>query len=392
MESEFGRSRAKVFLSTPASARRMTDPSASPLAELESAGRRSKSDRATTAALDAIRAKVPLMEVVRTAARAFATHYDGASGVAPRSLVALSSAANLIPIMQPRFQPLPILQAVSFVAAAKKADAPARPAAVVSGEITHLGRSFLFGARDGNRPEAESIFLGMLAEGKERKMAGDMLFRAAMEDMGEGGRKLMVAVKSWQLAHSLGFKEARLLLRPAVEYLVRGPRDRSSFETILGLLGKEWVDLDALSSGGRALDDAGRSRVTAIASAPSDSACIGQSLSILQDGYAASSIAEGLVVAAARRVLGAKGYDTEAIKRLLFAHASRFVLMFSRTSERLYALFQSALRVRSPEPSAIADVARAPAQRNLDQLANYACRDSPRVNEGFNLLLSDAYS
>src|SRR5438552_6930751 len=164
MESEFGRSRAKVFLSTSASARRMTDPSASPLAELESAVRRSKSDRATAAALDAIRAKVPLMEVVRTAARAFATHYDGASGVAPRSLVALSSAANLIPIMQPRFQPLPILQAVSFVAAAKKADAPARPA-VVSGEITHLGRSFLFGGRDGNRPGGESIFIGRLAEG-----------------------------------------------------------------------------------------------------------------------------------------------------------------------------------------------------------------------------------
>src|SRR5439155_68239 len=166
------------------------------------------------------------MEVVRTAARAFATHYDGATGVAPRSLVALSSAANLMPVMQPRFQPLPILQAVSFVAAAKKSGAPARPAVVVSGEITHLGRSFLFGVRDGNRPEAESIFLGMLAEGKERKMAGDMLFRAAMEDMGEGGRKLMVAVKSWQLAHSLGFKEARLLLRPAVQYLVSGPRER----------------------------------------------------------------------------------------------------------------------------------------------------------------------
>ena len=147
---------------------------------------------------------------------AFVTHYDGASGVAPRSLVALSSAANLIRVMQPRFQPLPILQAVSFVAAAKKADAPARAAAVVSGEITHLGRSFLFGVRDGNRPEAESIFLGMLAEGKERKMAGDMLFRAAIEDMGEGGRKLMIAVKSWQLARALGFKEARVWLRPEI--------------------------------------------------------------------------------------------------------------------------------------------------------------------------------
>src|SRR5206468_11925963 len=109
MESEFGRSRAKVFLSTSASARRMTDPSASPLAELEFAIQRSKSDRATAAALDAIRAKVPLMEVVRTSARAFVTRYDGASGVAPGPLVALASAADLVRVIQPRFQPRPTL-------------------------------------------------------------------------------------------------------------------------------------------------------------------------------------------------------------------------------------------------------------------------------------------
>src|SRR5438552_16036639 len=126
MESESTRLRPKVFLSTPASARRMTDSSASPLAELESAIQRSKSDRAAAAALDAIRAKVPLMEVVGTAARAFATRYDGASGLAPRSLVALSSAANLIPVMQPRFRPLPLLPAGSFVAAPKQSGAPKR--------------------------------------------------------------------------------------------------------------------------------------------------------------------------------------------------------------------------------------------------------------------------
>ena len=424
MESGFGRSCAKVFLRTPASARRMTDPSASPLAELESAIQRSKSDRAAAAALDAIRAKVPLMEVVRTAARAFATHYDGATGVAPRSLVALSSAANLIPVMQPRFQPLPILQAVSFVAAAKKADAPARPAVVVSGEITHLGRSFLFGVRDGNRPEAESIFLGMLAEGKERKMAGDMLFRAAIEDMGEGGRKLMVAVKSWQLAHSLGFKEARLLLRPAVQYLVSGPRDRTAFEAILAALGKEWVDLEALASGGRPLDQEGRTKVRDIATAPNPSSCVAATLALLRDGYAAVSIAERLAVEAAKRVVAAKGYDLESARAFMFTHAARFVLRFSRTGERLYALFQAALRVRSPEPSNFAtSTSNAPGEgeelchlagefdarrpleagartraylsggyspsRLLDVLANYACRDSAVSNDGISLIFAD---
>src|SRR5439155_13795 len=206
MESESTRLRPKVFLSTPASARRMTDPSASPLAELESAIQRSKSDRATAAALDAIRAKVPLMEVVRTSARAFVTHYDGASGVAPRSLVALSSAANLI------------------------------------------------------------------------------------------------AVKSWQLAYSLGFKEARLLLRPAVQYMVSGPRDRTAFEAILAALGKEWVDLEALASGGRPLDQEGRTKVRDIAAARDPSSCIAATRALLRDGYAAVSIAEGLAVEAAKRV------------------------------------------------------------------------------------------
>src|SRR5438309_6216672 len=424
MESESTRLRPKVFLSTPASARRMTDPSASPLAELESAVQRSKSDRATAAALDAIRAKVPLLEVVRTAARAFASRYDGASAVAPRSLVALSSAANLIPVMLPRFQPLPILLAVALAAASKKADVPASPAAVVSGEITHLGRSFLFGVRDGNRPEAESIFLGMLAEGKERKMAGDMLFRAAIEDMGEAGRKLMVAVKSWQLAHSLGFKEARLLLRPAVQYLVSGPRDRTAFAAILAALGKEWVDLEALASGGRPLDPEGRTKVRDIAAARDPSSCIAATLALLRDGYAAVSIAEGLAVEAAKRVVSAKGYDMDSARALMFTHAAGFVLRFSRTSERLYALFQAALRVRSPEPSSLeASTSDAPGEgeelchlagefdarkpmeagartraylssgyslsRLLDVLANYACRDSAVANGGINLILAD---
>src|SRR3989454_10811538 len=118
---------------------------------------------------------------------------------------------------------------------------------MVSGEVTHLGRSFLFAVRAGDVAEAESIFLGMVDEGWERKMAGDMLFRAAREDLGGGGRKLFLSVKSWHLARTLGFKGARTILRPAVDYLVKGPRNRTAYETILAVLGKEWVDLEALS-------------------------------------------------------------------------------------------------------------------------------------------------
>src|SRR5207237_1381672 len=162
------------------------------------------------AAIEALRAQASPIEVVRFAGRGFASSYDGASGVAPRGLVALSSAANLLPFLQAQFHPLPILQAVAFVASEKKAKAPPKPPLAVSGEISHLGRSFLFAARAGERREAESVFLGMLPEGRQRKTAGAIVVRTAIEDMGEGGRKLMIAVKSWQLARAVGFKEARV--------------------------------------------------------------------------------------------------------------------------------------------------------------------------------------
>src|SRR3989442_5305228 len=151
--------------------------------------------------------------------------------------------------------------------------AAANPPLIVSGEVTHLGRSFLFAVRAGDVAEAESIFLGMVDEGWERKMAGDMLFRAALEDMGEGGRKLFLAVKSWQLARSLGFKGARAILRPAVNYLVKGPRDPTAYETILAVLGKERIDLKALSSAGRPLYQPPRKRLYLIPSAPTAAAC-----------------------------------------------------------------------------------------------------------------------
>src|SRR5881409_1261384 len=149
------------------------------LTEVETAVGASRSD-AVDAAVKAFRAKSPPLEVIRAAARAVATHYDRMSGVAPRSLAILGAAANLTSVMEPRFGALPALQAVAYAAAEKKAPTPAKPPRVVSGEVTHLGRSFLFAVRAGDVGEAESIFLGMVDEGWERKMAGDMLFRAAL--------------------------------------------------------------------------------------------------------------------------------------------------------------------------------------------------------------------
>ena len=114
----------------------------------------------------------------------------------------------------------------------------------------------------------------------------------------------------------------------------------------------------------------------------------------------------------------------ETARGVMFAHAARFVLTFSRTGERLYALFQAALRVRSPRTAAIESTvpeaagegeelchlagafdARRPEEavgrvrsylhrgysssRLLDVLANYACRDSAVANGGINLILAD---
>src|SRR5437667_5986856 len=152
------------------------------LTEVETAVGASRPD-AVDAAVKAFRAKAPPLELARAAARGVAAHYDPASGVAPRSLAILGAASNLTSVMEPRFQVLPVLQAIAYAASERKPAVPAKPPLVVSGEVTHLGRSFLFAVRAGDVAEAESIFLGMVDEDWERKMAGDMLFRAALEDM-----------------------------------------------------------------------------------------------------------------------------------------------------------------------------------------------------------------
>ena len=148
-------------------------------------------------------------------------------------------------------------------------------------------------------------------------------------------------------------------------------------------------------------------------------------LDLLRDGYAAASLAEGVGVEASKRMLGGAGYNPELVHGLLFARAARFVLEFSRSGERLYALFEAALRVRSPgtyvAPVAGARIAneadglhriaedldsrrpmeaaedvraylsgghRAPALISL--LARHATLDSAVANQGHNLLLADA--
>lgn len=325
-------------------------PPAHPLAELELALASPRPDRAAEAGLRAIRGGVAPLEVVRTAAHAVARRYDPASGMVPHGLSALAAAACLHASMDPRDLPVAVLQAVALAASERKRPDPQPPALLVSGEVTHLGRSALLAARAGAAAEAEPLFLAIVENGWERRMAGDVLFRAALEDCGEGGHKLLVAVQAWQLARLLGFRDARTLVRPAVQYLLHGERDPRLFQTTLAFLGRTGVDLDVAASGARPLDDDGRTRLATFLAAATDDGCLAGLLGLLQDGYAATSVAEGVGLEAAKRLLAAEGYHVELVHGLLFARAARFALEFSRTSDRLFALFEASLRVRSPVP------------------------------------------
>lgn len=400
-------------------------PQPSALAELELALASSRADRAAEAALLAVRTAVDPLEILRTAALVAASRYDAASGLAPHAVCTLASVAGLRGRTEPRHYPLAVLQAVVLVAAEKKLPVPQRPPAVVSGEVTHLGRSALLAFRAGAMPDAESIFLGILDEGWERRMAGEVLFRASLEDLGEGGHKLLAAVAAWQLARALGFRAARTILRPAVQYLVRGEPARRAHTAMMAVLGKEWADLDSLASGGRPLDEPARGRMATALATPTDEACAASILELLRDGYAASSLAEGIGIEASKRLLAGEGYHPELAHALLCAHSARFVLEFSRSSERVYAVFVAALRVRSPAPhlpsvavpeasdedgalkQVVEDLAsRRPreaaahvrvylarghaATRLLPAIVYRASLDSSLANQGHNLQLADA--
>src|SRR5205814_146115 len=115
---------------------------------------------------------------------------------------------------------------------------------------------------------------------------------------------------------------------------------------------------------------------------PDPSSCIAGTLALLREGYAAVSVAEGLAAQAASKVVAAKGYDLETARGVMFAHAARFVLTFSRTGERLYALFQAALRVRSPPAAAIESLA-SKAPEHPEALAKMIAA-SPKDQAAFN--------
>ncbi len=403
-------------------------PGASPhaiLAELASAVAESRPERAVALAAEALNARVSHGDIAHACAVGGAPRYNVVQARAPHGLTALAAAANAAPFLAPGDAALAMLQSVFLIASVTKLPEPAPSPHVMAGEVTHLARSALFAARAGDLDEAEALFLGITEDGWERRMAGDALFRAALEDLGESGHKLTVAVTDWELCRLAGFRDARTILRPAVQYLVKGPRDPGPFQSMMAVLGRGWVDLDALAAGRRPLDEAGRGALSIAVAAPSDQACVEGVLALLRQGLEPASVVHGLVVEAARRALATEGYDLGAIHALEYAHAARTVVTFSQTSERVYAVFQAALRIRSaaphlpsvsvPEPADEAaglrqvagDLeARRPREvaariraylsrgfsgpRLLALLGRSACVDSSVANQGHNLTLLEA--
>ncbi len=320
------------------------------LTELASAITSSRADLAAEAALRALQAGAAPEEVLGAAARPAASLYDPTTRSALHGLCALSSAARIISHADRPVASLAILQAIHLAASERKLATPAPGPTVVAGEISHLAKSFLISARSGNLAESESLFLGLVEEGKDRRQLGDGLFRAALEDVGDGGHKLIASVRTWQLAQSMRFRGARTILRPAVQYVAVGERDLVPFEAILASLSRAWADMVELGSGVRPIDEPGRAELATVIAAPTPEACIEGMLGLLGDRYAPAALADGIAVEAAKRGLGTEGYSLDAAHAIFYADAARFVLGFTRTSDRLYALFQAALRVRSPAP------------------------------------------
>lgn len=395
------------------------------LSEIYRAVGESRADAAVAAAIASFMAGATVPEVVHRAALGAAFRYEGVVGHGLHGLLALADVAGALPFLDEPSQRLAALQAVRLAASAPKSAGPVPPYRVLSGEVSHLATSSLLALRGADSAEAESVFLGIVTEGRERRMAGEILFRAALEDRGDEGHKLLTAVGLWQLADAAGFRDGRSILRPAVQLLVKAPRDPRPHAVMMAVLGREWVDLSALSAATKRLDDAGRGKLATGAAAPGDEACVLAVLALLHEGYAPDAVATGIVAEAARRALASEGYGLDALHALLYACAARRVVGYTRSPERVYAVFQAALRVRSPAPhiplSAASDPAdeadglrrvavaldghkpreasaavRAylgkgfPAVALVRVLGSHAIVDSTLANEGHNLAVLDA--
>ena len=383
-------------------------------------------DGAMRAGLAAVEAKVAPVEIARPAALAYGESVDTAKREPLRGLLALSAAVRLSRTLGTRLKALPVLRALTLAAGdAKVRPSERRRPRRVSGEISHLTRSFEYAVRTGAFEDAVSIFSGLLVEGKERVMAGDILFRVAAEDGVGGGHKLVYAVKAWQLASALGWRGGDVVMGPVVARVATGIQDDSAYRTIMGAWGREKVDVAAVGGNAGPAEGPDREAIVAAlrASTPEESAKA--VVLALKRGVAPDALASLVVREGAFRVASAAKYDPGAIGSLVFSDAARGVLRFSKTESRVLPVLQSCLLLRAqpaargalrerPQANveaALRDLAAcveaskdldaaelaqsilakgAPAVPVVETLVRELCKDGPGGNLGPNLVLADA--
>ena len=370
-------------IATPAAAKWATD--------LADAIRSEDPDDALHAGLSAVDAKVAAIEIARTAALAYGESVDVAKGSPLRGLVGLASGVRLARHLAPALQPLPVLRGLALAAMdAKLPHSERRKRIKVSGEISHLTRSFEYAVRTGAFADAVSIFSGLLTEGKERVMAGDILFRVAAEDMVNGGQKLVYSVKAWQLASALGWRAGDVVTGPMIARVATGIQDPAAYKTLMAVWRREKVDIAAIGGNAGAAEGAERDAILTALRSGSPEECAKDVILALKRGVALDAVAQVAVREAALRVSAAGTYDVGAIGGLVYADAARWVLRFSKTETRVLPLLQACVVLRS-QATKPAEV-RAPPMgvRDIETLVYQVCKGGPDGNLGPNLNLADA--
>ena len=339
--------------------------------------------RCARAIAEILRSGADRREVARTAGLAAARHFD-VGLPPPHALLALSAALDLAPASEP--PELPIVQACALAASEWRPGTLSATAQTVSGDELHLGLSFRSAVRAMDSHEADGIFSGLLREGEERRLAGDVLFEVCEADVAGQGHKLTLAVGAWRLARALGWSRGPVLLRPVVHLAAGATQDLAEFAAVLREVGRARMDFD-LAARNVAPIDAVAQNTFDIALRVGPDRLVADVIHGLKRGRSGAGYADLLAATASQQLIG----NPAALEPALFCLAARFVLGFSRTPTHLQALLLAARIVAQvvegsvPAPARIAD-----ADGGLRDLAEAIRGGDGRGAAGLALGLVDA--
>lgn len=302
-------------------------------------------------------------EVARTAALTVARRF------VPRlppshAFLALSASFPLASIVDP--PDLPFVQACALAASEYEAKALAGASHTVAGDELHLGRSFVSAVRTGDVLEADAIFSGLLREGDERRLAGDVLFEVSAQDMAAEGHKLTFAVGVWRLARVLGWLQGNVLLRPAVHLAAATTQDLAGYAATMREVGRSRLDLELAARNVAPTDEVARNAY-AIALSVSPERLVQEVINGLKRGRSPSAYANLVVTTAMQHLVR----NPAALEPAINALAVRFVLDFSGTASHVLGLLlatRSIARFSRPgpmDPAPVSDEAT-----GLDDLRN----------------------